>query len=390
MKIIINEIKKIWNLKILALITIINVLFFLIFMEFNISCFPNGHPFTEYYNFSEELTLQYGTTLEKHEFDEFAKKREELVEQAENYIARDAIFSAAGIYNYEDYYKFVNSSKEKTKEEDIVLWRLSGKECDFVEFKIAALDSMINDYKDARVYYKDQILETDRPKEIKRLQEILDTQQYKSIMHYHTIGNTSSYILWFSILAVLSVLILLSPLLVADKMRGVNVLQYTSKKGRKLLLSQLWAVLISAFLLTTIQLIVVGGIYSTKGTHIFWENGMNSFIGRTSFWFDMTYGQYILYALGMIYLCSIGTALIAYVIAGISQHYIQLILKLVPVFILLALLCKSVFDVCFSMDNTLYQLTGIVGIEVIACSIMLVLGSLLCIVFAQRMKKIDI
>jgi uncharacterized phage infection (PIP) family protein YhgE len=46
MRIVINEMKKIWNVRMFLIIVLICLLFYLLFMSFHIKFFPNGHPAT--------------------------------------------------------------------------------------------------------------------------------------------------------------------------------------------------------------------------------------------------------------------------------------------------------------------------------------------------------
>jgi hypothetical protein len=60
MRIVINEMKKIWNVRMLLIIALICLLFYLPFMSFHIKYFPNGHPATEKVYYSIELLQRYG------------------------------------------------------------------------------------------------------------------------------------------------------------------------------------------------------------------------------------------------------------------------------------------------------------------------------------------
>ena len=63
MRIVLYEMKKIWNIKLLLVIALLCALFYSIFMEFSIKYFPNGHPATEEIAYSIEMAQRYGPTL---------------------------------------------------------------------------------------------------------------------------------------------------------------------------------------------------------------------------------------------------------------------------------------------------------------------------------------
>lgn len=105
-------------------------------------------------------------------------------------------------------------------------------------------------------------------KEKDRLAAIRETEEYRNIMNEYVYENTVAYSVNLAILSVLAVLTLVSPLIVTDRARHGHLLQYTAKHGRK-------AVLLSAFMLTTLLLAVFGRIYGTNGTWVFWNSGLS-------------------------------------------------------------------------------------------------------------------
>lgn len=98
MRIILNEIKKIWNGKLLFVAFIITGLFYTIFMMNSIEFFKTGHPITEETEYVMEMTKRYGTKITDEEFSDFMKeKREALISEAEECIDKLPIFSEVGI-----------------------------------------------------------------------------------------------------------------------------------------------------------------------------------------------------------------------------------------------------------------------------------------------------
>lgn len=159
MKIVFYEMKKICNRRLLFIVALICALFFSIFMEFDITVFPNGHPETETVDFTTEMTQRYGATLEEDEFADFMKNREGLIAEAETYIKNNPIFAAAGIYSYADY-ETISQKEEQTKAETDARWALLGEECDFVRFKLETLDRIEEFYSLYPTYHAHRIAES--------------------------------------------------------------------------------------------------------------------------------------------------------------------------------------------------------------------------------------
>lgn len=393
MRIILYEMKKIWNIKMLGVILLLCTLFYSIFMEFGIKYFPNGHPITEEIDYSIELTERYGTTLEAEEFSDFMRgTREARIAEAEKYIAINPVFSEVGIHNYADY-EAVHEKREQTQAESQAIWTLLGEETDFVQFKLNALDRVEERYDNYPVYTLQRLIsEATSERELARLVEIQENETYRNIMDGHVFGNTVDYAVRLAILAVLSVFILISPLIVTDRARMVHLLQYTAKHGRKILYKQLIAVMLSTFALTTILLFVFGMIYSRNGTWPFWNNGLTSFLNLFTdvFWFDITYGQYIIAYIILLYIVCLGAAAIAFILSRFSQSLITLLFKLIPAFAVFGALGFGIFFSTFSSTNMLYMGTGIIGLEPVVSVLILAAGLAASLYMMLKEKKADV
>lgn len=389
MRIALYEIRKIWSIKLLLVVTLLCALFYSIFMEFDIKYFPNGHSITEEVDYSIAMTERYGTTLEAEEYSEFIRTtRDALIAEAERYIAADPVYSEVGIYTYADYEE-VHEKREQTKAENDAIWTLLGPENGYVRFKLQALERIEERYDLYPIYTLDRsISEAVSDKELARLNEIKNNEEYRYIMDGYVFENTVNYSVRLAILSVLSVLVLVSPLIVTDRARKIHLLQYTAKQGRRILQKQLIAVIVSAFMLTTGILVIFGAIYNANGTWLFWNNGLTSFLNdfRGFFWFDITYGQYIMVYIVLLYILCLGTATIAFILSRYSSNLITLIFKLIPAFALLVVLCLSVFFYMFSSTNILYMGTSVIGLEPVAIFLVLAAG-LTASLFIVRIEK---
>ena len=173
MRIILYEMKKIWNIKLIIIIAVLCALYYYMFIDFNVKHFPNGHPVTEEVNFSIQMIEQFGLSMEEDEFSDFIQStREELITEAETYINDIPIFAEAKIYSYEDYEK-IHEKSNQTELETNALWALLGEECDFVRFKLEALNNIENTYYNYPEYMINNLIpEATNEKELDRRMEI--------------------------------------------------------------------------------------------------------------------------------------------------------------------------------------------------------------------------
>ena len=393
MRIILNEIKKIWDLKLILVAFIISGLFYTIFMSNFIVFFKNGHSITEEIEYAMEMSERYGTEITDEEFSDFMSERQSLISEAEEYIDKFPIFSEVGIYNFEDYER-IHEKDDQTEREYEAIWTLLGEKGNYVRFKIQALDSIEERYDGYPEYVLDRGLNSeDTPKrELARLREIKEKEEYLNIMDAYSFENTISYSIYLGILTILITLVLVSPLVVNDRSGNIHLLQYSSKNGRRILLQQFISIIISAFTITTLMVLIFGAIYTTNGTFVFWNNGLTSFLNVAVdfFWFDLTYGQYIIYYILLLYILSIGSATVAFVISRFSQNLVVLIMKLIPVFGVFCLISFKVFFKTFSNVNFFYRLTGLPWLEPIVCLFVLIMGLTSSVYILHREIKADL
>jgi len=184
MRMVINEMKKIWNIKILLVVALSCTLFYWLFMSYYIDSFPNGHSTTEEVEYSTELIKRYGSTLEEEEYTEFINEtRQRLISEMEMYIKSNPAFADAGIYSYEDYEK-AYEKEDLTEAENKAVWTLLGEECDYVRFRMQAIDLIESWYKNFPKSLERCISEAKNQKEIDRLTSILTTKEYTNIMDW--------------------------------------------------------------------------------------------------------------------------------------------------------------------------------------------------------------
>jgi hypothetical protein len=395
--IILHEIRKIWNLKVLAVIAVLCVLWYYMFLEFNVKHYPNGHPATEIANLMMELNEQFGMTVTAEQISPFlAEKQAALVAEADSFIQSIPDFAAHGIYNYQDFEEWRQQDWDDLTEE---FWALNdlfvhSKESNKLGFRIQA-PFYLQESWDGAVLRLERELEWaahDRGRQRQRINEIIETVEYMGTMDGSAWTNTITYFCSLAILIALSTLLLISPLITADRMRNVHHLQYTSKLGRRIMRRQLAAVLVSSALFTTAMLAVFGAIYSTTGVFMYWNHGLVSFHRSSPVTlFPITFGGYVLAMVAMVYVLSLGVSLIAFVISRYSRSLITAAIKLIPVFVALRFLCAALLRASpFTLWSGLYQRTGIAGVEAMICGMLLLVMTLAAVWVLRRERRADV
>lgn len=406
MNMILCELKKIWNLKIILAIILFGAMFYLMFMDSYARNYPSEHPTPEAVAFSAILIERYGNTITKDEMEEFYNEMHPgLVVQANAIIAGDPAAIEQGITDYASLFAFDDymwsHQDEFYDEYGEPLSTYEGffaarykwwndPEYGRVLFKLQALESLRDgyngfndsDFKERMIEYSD----TDLLRQ--RWHEIYETGESKSIIPWGLDLNLVSYTMNLSLLVVFTVIILHSPLITSDRLRNMRLLQYSSKSGRGLLGKQFATVVLSSMILTTALILISGALYSTNGTHIFWDSYMSSFTASFIISIPLTYGQYVIALVIMLYLLGIAVSAISFVLSRLCSNYISLIAGGICTCIAAAFLCAFVvFNIPFGHWINKVE---IALLEPLTLTVLILLGFAASLSLLSRERRIDI
>lgn len=328
MKIIINEMKKIFNLKMVALLIVGSAIFYQMFIAFEIDVFPNGRPPLDIYNIMVQMVDDYGHEMNEREFEHFESIYEEKLVEADKFLSNNKDFNEVGVYTYED---FLNEddksfSGERNEKINAVKWKYLNKEEGTIFWELQEFPSLIAFYEDRDNYYS---VSLDGEKYKERINEIISNDENEAIFTNVVFDNYNNIIMYVGLGIVIGVAFMLTPLFLRDKKDKINYLQYSSKHGRKLFKSKLIAGVIAALIITTIELIFYFILYRGNDTAMFFKSNINS-VFNNSFWFNITFIQYIIITVVGIYIISIITAFVSMFISSKANSYISSIGIQVP------------------------------------------------------------
>ncbi|HAT4314308.1 hypothetical protein P5E48_07120 [Clostridium perfringens] len=326
MRIIINEIKKLFNLKILLILGLIVFIIWKIFVSYWVEDFPNGSE-TPTFNLSVEMLKDYGTTMDEKEFEDFKEKSALREKEADEYLKQDKDAQELGIKSYREFRERLGSEKYDEKVEELhskiyfkdkvdLFWEMGDRESIILSYE--------NPLNRKDLYYS----ETNR---YKRLEELEKGEQPKSILSYVTFSNYNSLITNFSILVVVTLAFIISPIFLRDEKNKVNFLQYSSKTGRKIGSKKVISAMITAFGISTLELIGLFLMYIPNDTLQFWNCSINSRFNYMVSWFDLTFGQYIMLTILVIYIITFVVTSVSLFVSSKVKNYVALIGIQVPI-----------------------------------------------------------
>ena len=338
MRLIINEVKKLLNIKSIITLGILFYIIWSIFLSFDIEYFPNGYPQTQDFEASEIMLIEYGETIDENEIMHFKEKTELLYKEADQYILAEEYCVSLGLETYKE---FQNLRSEDEKLEEIHDRLFFEQEETDVFWDIEAREYLISRYED-KEDWTNGFIDTSDERALNRAKEILNDQGVNSPLNYVIFRNYNDLISNFSIIIVVSVAFVISYLFIKDSRNKVNYLQYSSKVGRDLVNKKIVAGFIASFIVVTIEIILFFLIYSKNNSLQFWNCSVNSVFVDEKLWLDFTFGQYILLSVILMYIVTFSVATLSMFVSSKVSSYISLIGLQIPILGLLISFLRTI------------------------------------------------
>lgn len=355
MKLFFYELRKIFSWKLLVLILLVNVILFKLLIEFDLDYFPNGRPAGDHFDIEQQIIPMFGAEWDDGELSKLQEMYAAEVAVADAYLANDPQAIAAGLDCYERFNDFDSENEEQyayhskiTFESDLDFpWRLQAYEWYITENEYRE-ESMLADMNDASEGQK------------KRLQQLLDEKRFAVYTDIVT-SNFKTYKTSIAIAIFVSIAILISPIFIRDKIANVVPLQYASAKGRQLYRTKWLAGLFSGTLLTTALLAFYMWLYQSNDTQSHFDLPLTAF-GWNYHWYDMTFWQYILLSVVVIFILSIVLTMFTMVISTVVPNRIALIgVQIVVLFLMIAVGATYAVQHVISLNFSQLFVPGVVG-----------------------------
>lgn len=390
------EMRKIWNPVILAALLIFGLIYYWMFPLFDIQTFGYNGIGEDGYRVAWELVERYGPTLEPEERAELDGWLEEEKEQFQAVLAQIPEAAALNLTDYDSFDAFMQSYYEEAlaqdSQADMNLERLSHRIYNGSNwYGIEYLTDIMRLYDESAgqgALRVESRIEDGAPQAvIERTRQLNQPENAWGLMPETVRQNTRDYTMDLAVWSVLSVVILLSPTLVRDRLYRTKALQWSSRRGRATLPVQMWAGVISAFILTLVNLTAYAIPFLKKGALHFAQCRLPGIDFGFDFWFDWTYGEYLVILIGLILALSLGAAGMTLFLSQYSGNYIAMLLKALPLFVGVGSLFGSwLLDWPFYFRKSV-SLWLPKGTELAAILIFVTVSAVLCIAACRRIKR---
>ena len=342
MKLFLWELRKIWRPGILAAILLLGAVYYWMFPEFYIEYFCNGPDAEAQFQLASGWVAQYGPTLEPEERAELDGQLAEELETFNEQIAAIPEAAAAGLTDYrtfctfrDDYYTDTAASGGDADMdlESLVQRVYSGTNWYIIEEIQNTMDLYDAHEKDRTTEIPNWEAMGQPEAMVRRADQLTVPESAHSLLPLPVKESTREYGKDLAVWCVLSIVLLLSPTLVRDRLRRTRAMQWTSRRGRSILTTQMAAALCSALVLTVVNLVIYAIPFLAQGPLQFHACGLDGIWAWGTPWFDWTYGTYLIVLAGMILALSLAAAGFTVFLSQYSSSYIAMLLKALPLFV---------------------------------------------------------
>ena len=361
--------------------------------------FHNGPNAQTDFEIADGWMERFGPTMEPEERAQVDAQLADEIAVFDDMVADLPEAAAAGIVDYPSYTAFEEAWVERWQDasHDDRFRADSELHARIVEntnlYRLQELQTMMNGYdtRNENLISQDKSLFSQySPEEQDRIRELENPAREQGYLSMHLEETTTNFAKYVAVWVALSVILLLSPVLVRDRLHRVRALQWSSRQGRRTVDVQCAAGLLSALALTAANLAVYGGLFVAQGPLALADTPLYSFVTSRFVWFDGTYGQYLLVLVALVAALGMACGALALFLSRYSSTYVVMLLKATPLFVGAGALFGS-----WLLDRTFYfrEVFWGAGVlvprfaEVVCVAVLLLAALLLCAWSCRRTRK---
>lgn len=389
-----QEWKKIWRPGILLILVLLGATYYYIFPSFYIRYFCNGPTGQANFDLAAGWVELYGPTMEPDERAELDGQLEDEIRRFNQSLPGIPGAVQAGMTDYETFealrqahYGPANQGGTVDMDAERLLYTAMYNSN---YYRIKALENyMANyDWKEEVPWDQKEQFSFWSPPQQERILEL--EQSPRGFLPDGVVESTAEYAKDLAVWVVLSVILLLSPTLVRDRLYRTGAMQWSSRRGRRILNTQLLAGLISALALTAANIAIYAVPFLGKGPLALQSCPLFNWSQSSYTWFNGTYGQYLLVLTALLLILGLAAGALTLFLSQYSGNYVAMLFKAIPLFLVVGAFFGSwLLDRPFFFrplyDNAPAYLPR--GTETVGITVLVILSLALCVRTCRRQRK---
>lgn len=392
MKLLIYEVKKILNVKLLIVLSLFTALFYNMFIEIWIH--PEDSADCRAQNdLANVLRDEYGyeTHLPYEDYEVLEQVRQEQILKLDEMVLKSGILQEEGITSYQQLKKMENDEiiSDLLEEE---LDRISFSEGIREVFLMQTIEGIYDDMKVCPVFG----VETGKEREVAEKFLLIDgmyddytkgaIERVASVIKENRLSLMPTNILHhlvfdfprFGVLLVISCLLLILPYQIRERLAGVNLLMATTHTGRNLWKRRYSSAVIACVVVCAIQSSIFCMVLNRVEVLQYWNYAISGH-DRNMFWFDMSFGTYLIVNFVLYAIVAVSIMTVFYLISRLSTNYIVGVAIGIPITVVVGALLPLFTRAFLSVERSIvYDVVRPIGI------VFVLFVAAMCIVFALQ------
>ena len=391
MKLLGYEVKKILNVKLLIVLCMFTMLFYNMFIAIWIH--PEDSADCRAQNdLATVLREEYGyeTHLPYEDYEVLEEVRQEQIRKLDEMVLKSSILLETGIKSYQqlramEYDTMTDAVEEELNRimfdegirevfltqtiegiyDDMKVCPLfgveAGKEREVAD-KFLSIGSMYDDYTKEAIERVASVIKENRL-------SLMPT----SILH-HLLFDFPR----FGVLLVISCLLLILPYQIRERLAGVNPLMATTHTGRNLWKRRYSSAVIACVFVCAVQSVIFCMVLNRADVLQYWNYAISG-NDRNMFWFDMSFGTYLIVNFVLYTIVAVSIMTVFYLISRLSANYIVGVAIGIPITVLIGALLPLFTRAFLSVERSmLYDVVRPIGI------VFVLFVAAMCIVFVLQ------
>lgn len=401
MRIIINECKKILDIRIILLLCIFSVLYYMEFTQ--IYRYPAGGQMTMSPHdipFTAELVKEWGPKWKVKDEKQYQEKHQKLEKNFAKIIKQDQELSKRGIVDYEIFnkkyeelgQKITLSKQEKALSKILDNYVFYNDKTSKISSEIQALEH-IKEFQGSEYGVSDKKYQEmkadnffDGTKLYQKAIEKRVKRDYTSLVYEGVFYILQEDMVTIGGLVIICFFALIIPYQVKQRLRQIIPVLATTKTGRKIYQVQLTASMLVALFVGIFQMTAYGIIWHLKGLSVFWRCECWGF-SSNDYWCDkISFGAYMLLYMILILVFTIACVVIIDFIGRTIGNYMGAVAVSIPICGAIMFLMGKIYNMLFHIVND----QVLAYWELYAIAAWLIVMFLFCKIRSKRWERMDL
>ena len=391
MKLLVYEVKKILNVKLLIVLCLFTMLFYNMFIAIWIH--PEDSADCRAQNdLATVLREEYGyeTHVPYEDYEVLEEVRQEQIRKLDEMVLRSGLLQEAGITSYQQLRAIEYDSMSDAVEEE--LNRIMFDEGIREVFLTQTIEGIYDDMKVCPTFGVEAGKEREAADKFLLIGSMYDDytkeaiERVASVIKENRLSLMPTSILYhllfdfprFGVLLVISCLLLILPYQIRERLAGVNPLMATTHTGRNLWKRRYSSAVIACVFVCAVQSLIFCMVLNRADVLQYWNYAISG-NDRNMFWFDMSFGTYLIVNFVLYTIVAVSIMTVFYLISRLSANYIVGVAIGIPITVVIGALLPLFTRAFLSVERSmLYDVVRPIGI------VFILFVAAMCIVFALQ------